>query len=575
MDSKKIFLNRIRIIAFFVCMVGVLSLYKLFTLQIVRSEDFKEEADNSYVKSSSAFNRGTIFFQKRDGARISAATINNGYMLAINPSILQAGDILKTYEALNAIIPIEKEDFVSKASKENDPYEEVAYKISREDIAKISDLKIKGIIPVKYNWRFYPGSTMAAQTIGFLGYGKGTELSGQYGLEKSYGDTLDKQEKDLYVNIFAEIFSGIKQVISSDDKKEGDIVTTIEPTVQNFLEDELSLIMEKYNPESASGIILNPQNGEIVAMGHLPSFDLNNFQKVSSASIYSNPLVESSFEFGSVVKPLVIAIGIDTGVLSADTPFNDKGSVVVGNRTIYNYDKKARGQIDLQQVLSQSLNTGMVFSEQKIGKENFKKYMLNFKLGEKSGIDLPNEATGLVSNLMSGRDVEYANISFGQGISFSPIVLVRALSALGNGGYLVQPHIVKEIDYAGGVKKQIVYPKEKQPQILKPSTSEAISKMLVYSVDHVYGSGKYKMPNYSIAAKTGTAQIPDPKNGGYYTDRNLHSFIGYFPAYNPQFLILLSITAPRGVQYAAETLSQPFFDLTKFLISYYEVPPDR
>jgi stage V sporulation protein D (sporulation-specific penicillin-binding protein) len=370
-------------------------------------------------------------------------------------------------------------------------------------------------------------------------------------------------------------FSGIKEVISSNDKKEGDIVTTIEPTVQNFLEDELMSITNKYSPQSANGIIINPQTGEIYAMAHLPTFDLNDFQNVSDSSIYSNSLVENSYEFGSVVKPLVMAIGIDTGVLNASTPFNDKGSVVVGDRTIYNFDKRARGQIDLQQVLSQSLNTGMVFTEQKIGKENFKKYMLNYGLGQKSGIDLPNEATGLVSNLMSGRDVENANISFGQGISFSPITLVKALSSLGNGGYLIQPHLVKEVDYTNGAKKEVTFPKENQPQILKPATSEAISKMLVYSVDHVYGSGKYKMANYSIAAKTGTAQIPDPKNGGYYKNRNLHSFVGYFPAYNPQFLVFLSITAPQGVQYAAETLSQPFFDITKFLISYYEVAPDR
>jgi cell division protein FtsI/penicillin-binding protein 2 len=173
------------------------------------------------------------------------------------------------------------------------------------------------------------------------------------------------------------------------------------------------------------------------------------------------------------------------------------------------------------------------------------------------------------------RDVENANISFGQGISFSPVVLVRAWSALGNGGYLVSPHIVKEIDYGSGDIKQIAFDKLKQPKVLKDETSKEISEMLVYSVDYVYGNGKYKMPNYSIAAKTGTAQIPDLKNGGYFSDRNLHSFVGYFPASNPEFLVFLSITAPRGVKYAAETLSEPFFDITKFLISYYEVTPDR
>jgi cell division protein FtsI/penicillin-binding protein 2 len=361
---------------------------------------------------------------------------------------------------------------------------------------------------------------------------------------------LVKHEESLYVNIFAEIFSDIKHAVSNDDtKKDGDIVTTIEPTVQNFLEGELAEVVEKYHPTSANGIVIDPQTGEMIAIAHIPTFNLNEFQNVDNASLYSNPVVENSYEFGSVVKPLVMAAGIDTGVISASTLFNDKGSVVVGDRTIYNFDKKARGQTDLQQVLSQSLNTGMVFVEQKIGKVNFKKYMLAYKLGDKTGIDLPNEAKGLIGNLLSGRDVENANISFGQGISFTPITLVRALSSLGNGGYLIQPHVVKEIDYRDGSKKTISYDKLQQPKVLKDETSTAISKMLVYSVDNVYGQGKYKMPNYSIAAKTGTAQIPDLKNGGYFEDRNLHSFVGYFPAFNPKFLVFLSITAPQGVRY--------------------------
>jgi cell division protein FtsI/penicillin-binding protein 2 len=562
------------LISFLTIIVGVFFAYRLFTLQIVRTQAYTDMADNSYKKSADAFDRGTIFFEKRDGVRISAATVDTGFMLAINPT--QIRDANKTYQTLAEIISFDKQDFMAKASKKDDPYEEITYKIDRETADKIIALRIPGVYLYKQKWRFYPGESMAAQTIGFLGFGSGTVLSGQYGLEKFYGNTLAKKEENLYVNIFAEIFSGIKHAVSSDDdNEEGDIVTSIEPTVQNFLEGELSTVTEKYHPTSANGIIMNPETGEIMAMAHVPNFNLNDFKNVDSSSVYSNPLVENSYEFGSVVKPLVMAIGIDTGVINAATPFNDKGSVVVGDRTIYNFDKKARGATDLQQVLSQSLNTGMVFVEQKIGKSNFKKYMLDYKLGEKTGIDLPNEAKGLVSNLMSGRDVENANISFGQGISFSPITLVRAWSALGNGGYLVQPHVVKEIEYSSGDTKEIKFDKLEQPKVLKDETSAAISKMLVYSVDHVYGEGKYKMENYSIAAKTGTAQIPDLRNGGYFEDRNLHSFIGYFPASNPQFLVFLSITAPQGVRYAAETLSLPFFDITKFLINYYEVAPDR
>ena len=573
MESKQTFLFRIRLIAFFTIIVGGAVLARLFSLQVVRGESYSDQADSSYVRSSDTFDRGAIYFSKKDGSHISAATVNTGYILAINTNTLENAE--NAFSQISTIIYIDKEEFLEKASKDNDPYEEIAKQISREDADAISALEITGVTMSKHKWRFYPGREMSAQTIGFMGYGADNTVSGQYGLEKYYNETLTKDEDNLYVNIFAEIFSGVKAVVFEGDERTGDIVTTIEPTVQNSLEKELVSITDKYHPESASGIIMSPQTGEIYAMASFPNFDLNDFGGVSNPSIYGNPLVENVYEFGSVVKPLVIASGIDLGVISASTPFYDKGSVRVEDKEIFNFDKLGRGQITMQDVLSESLNTGMVYSMQKIGRNKFKEYMEGFRLGEKTNIDLPNEAKGLTGNLDEPRELEYANISFGQGISFSPIVLIRAIASLGNGGYLVRPHVVKEIEYEEGGGKTFEYLKEDQPTIIKPETSRAISDMLVYSVDHVYGDGKYKMENYSIAAKTGTAQIPNPADGGYFTDRNLHSIVGYFPASDPQFVIFLSITAPKGVKYAAETLSAPFFDMTKFLINYYEVAPDR
>src|SRR5690606_35621005 len=141
-----------------------------------------------------------------------------------------------------------------------------------------------------------------------------------------------------------------------------------------------------------------------------------------------------------------------------------------------------------------------------------------------------NEARGLVSNLESPRELEYATASFGQGIYFSPVVLVRALSAMANGGYVIQPHVVKKFEYTDGKQKEVLYKKEDGVRILKEGTSEKISRILVSIVDDTYGGGKYKMPGHSIAAKTGTAQIPNPRGGGYIEGKNMHSFVGYFPA---------------------------------------------
>ena len=227
----------------------------------------------------------------------------------------------------------------------------------------------------------------------------------------------------------------------------------------------------------------------------------------------------------------------------------------------------------MQEVLNQSLNTGMVFVEQKLGKEKLKEYLLSYGIANKTGIDLPNETSGLVSNLNSPREIEYANAAFGQGIALTPIALIRALTSLSNGGNLVVPPIVKEIKYNNGTSKQMPYPTT--PTKITKETSEMITSMLVGVMDKAIKGGLGKLEHFSVAVKTGTAQVADNTTGGYYEDRHTHSFFGYFPAYDPKFIVFLYAINPKGVPYAATTWSDPFLDITKFLLNYYEVPPDR
>jgi cell division protein FtsI/penicillin-binding protein 2 len=227
-------------------------------------------------------------------------------------------------------------------------------------------------------------------------------------------------------------------------------------------------------------------------------------------------------------------------------------------------------------VLNQSLNTGVAFVVSKLGNQRFADYMLQkFHLGEETGIDLPGERQGLMSNLSSKRDIEYATASFGQGIAFTPINMVSALATLGNGGVVVTPHVVDEIRYTSGkVRKFTPNPPE---QVLKPETSEEITRMLVTVVDKALLGGTVKVPEYSIAAKTGTAQIARPREagGGYYEDRYMHTFFGYFPAYDPKFIVFLYTYNPKDATFASHTLTVPFMRTAKFLLHYYGVPPDR
>ncbi len=216
----------------------------------------------------------------------------------------------------------------------------------------------------------------------------------------------------------------------------------------------------------------------------------------------------------------------------------------------------------------------MVFAVQHMQKEDFKKYMESFELNQPTGIDLPNEEKGNLNNLNSKRDVEYATASFGQGISMTPIELVRAFSVFANDGKMVTPRVIKGIEYIDPLIKDIETEVSFSDQIIKPETAEKITKMLVGVVDDGINAGKHKKEHYRIAAKTGTAQIPDP-TGGYYEDRYLHSLIGYYPAYNPEFLVLMYNYYPKGATYASVSLADPFFELADFLFAYYNVAPDR
>lgn len=553
-------------------LIALFLIAKLFVVQVVHGEDYRLEAERQYVSpAAGVFNRGSIYFTEHDGLKVSAATIKTGVAIAINPSVLV--DPEDAYKKLSAIIDIDHDSFFAKASKKDDPYEIIATQQSTNIGDRIRDLKIDGVIVVKDKWRFYPAGSTGAQVIGFVGY-KGNELTGRYGLERYYNETLSRDDPSLYVNFFAEIFSNISStLLSESNEREGDIVTSIEPTVQSFLETELQKITDEWHADHVGGIIIDPKTGEIFAMGQAPTFDPNKFNEVNDQSVFANSLVENVYEMGSIIKALTMAAGLDAGAVKAATTYDDVGTRIIDGKRISNYDGRARGVVPMQQVLDQSLNMGAVFVMEQLGEDQFRKYMLNYGLGEETGVDLPGEVHGFVSNLNSNREVEYATASFGQGIALTPIATVRALSSLANGGFLISPHVTKEIDYTG-IGTHTVSPLPPK-RVLKSSTSEEITRMLIKVVDDALLGGTVALPHYSIAAKTGTAQIANPNGGGYYTDRYLHSFFGYFPAYNPRFLVFLFAVNPKGARYASHTLTMPFMDITKFLINYYDVPPDR
>ncbi len=563
--------NRIRFIFFCFLFFALVLCVRLYYVQIIHSQEYVDKADRQYVSPAhNIFNRGSIFMQNKDGTLLGAASLTTGYLITINPQkIINPED---AYNLLSTVLPIEIDIFYQKVSQKESVYQKIADQVPEEIMKKIEALNIAGVNIEKERWRYYPGDNTAANILGFVGY-DGDDLVGRYGLEKYYNDVLSRDGNKSYVNFFAEIFSNIKQTIADNSKREGDIVTSIEPATQGYLEKKLAEISTQYKSKLSGGIIIDPMTGEIYAMAVNPTYNLNKFGEEKDLSVFNDPLVEGLYEMGSIIKPLTMAAGIDSGAVTAETTYNDTGSLTLDTATIYNHDKKPHGVVNMQEVLNQSLNLGVSFVVRKMGKNNFADYMRNYGLAEETGIDLPGENHGRLENLNSPRDIEYATASFGQGISITPIETVRALSILANGGKLIIPHVVKKINYSTGLFNNISYINEAK-QVIKKETSEEISRMLTVVVDKALMNGKVKMENYSVAAKTGTAQIAKP-GGGYYDDRWLHSFFGYFPSYNPRFLVFLYTVEPQGVPFASQTLTMPFMDITKFLINYYNIAPDR
>lgn len=564
---------RIRIITGIVLALALLLVARLYQLQVLQHDAYLEKGEQQYVHTvQDLYTRGSIFLTTKDGERVSGATITSGFLLAIDPR--RISDAEWTYESLANVIELEREYFITQANNKQRKYIEIDDQVTPEVADAIDELDLPGVYLYKNQWRYYPGDSLGARALGFVGYSsQDDDLSGRYGLERYYEETLSYDNAQLSVNFFAEIFSNLGEIVfDTETSRTGNVITSLEPTVLRLLQQELLATNERWNSSMTGGVIINPQNGEIYAIDAVPTFDLNHRQGAEIDS-FRNPMVEDVYELGSIIKALTMAAGLDSGAVSAGTTYYDSGRLELDTFTIGNFDGRGRGTVNMQEVLNQSLNTGVAFVVDTMGKDRFREYFMNLKLGSETGIDLPNETYGLVDNLNSPRDIEYATASFGQGIALTPIAAVRALSALGNGGRLITPHIATSIEYQDGTVKEINYPEGQQ--VFAPETSEEISRMLTEVVDDALRGGTVALPNYSIAAKTGTAQIPDPENGGYYDDRYLHSFFGYFPAYDPQFLVFLYTVEPKEVRYASETLTDPFMNMAKFLINYYNLPPDR
>ena len=548
-------------IFFILVAIGIFTIFLLYNKQIQTLESDVGVLGALHTPQI----RGDIFFTDKDGKRHLVASTHTGYNLNISP--IELGDEEEIYEHLSELIDIDKETFFLLSKKTNDHYEtlekDLSSKKKKELEEKISNYRFEGVWLEEFKKRIYPFEDLGAHIIGFVSTDAEGNTKGQYGIERAFDDVLslktDNKQKALILS-------------------NGNILLTIDIDIQQALEKELKAVQEDSGAEQIGGVVLNPNTGAIYALGVYPSFNLNTFNEEEDYSIFNNPIVEDVYEMGSIFKPLTIAIGLDSERISKDFTYHDSGKIKVGIETISNHDKKGHGpDITLQTILSKSLNTGSVSILLETGIDTYKDYFDRFQFNGTTKIDLPKEIPGLTSNLEKEREIEFATASFGQGIAVTPIAAARALATLANGGVLVQPYVVQDIETIGlsDVMTDSAYTRERK-RIFKKETTEEITRLLTKAYDRSLAGGKYRSEHYTIAAKTGTAQIVNPENGTYEEGKFLHSFFGYFPAKRAEFFILLFAVNPDlELEYASDTLAEPFSNLSNTIISNYKLLPDR
>ncbi|MBU2575706.1 penicillin-binding protein 2 [Patescibacteria group bacterium] len=571
-SSRKTDLNiRAKFVISAVFIFAPILVYRLADLQLLSYSEIRAQAakQQSTVRILHA-ERGKIFYKEKTGDEEFPIATNRSF----SHVFVVPQDIQGIENAINKLLPLveeyglDEEILRFRLSKENDIYEPIAHKLTDEQLQPFIDLNLEGLEWEDEKARFYPDKDFLSHITGFVGI-SGEDRVGQYGLEGFFEEEL--KGKDGLLEGKTDILGRLIQTgpLKRNEPEPGtDFILTINRTLQAYVCNKLEEQIENVAAESGSVVIVNPDTGAILAMCSYPSFDPNKYNEVEDIKIYMNSVVASTYEPGSIFKPFTMAAAIDDEAVTAQTTYIDEGVEEIGKYKIRNSDGKAHGEVDMVFVLNESLNTGAIFVQRQIGNEKFKDYVEKFGFGRSTDIELGNELSGNISSLYKPGDIYAATGSFGQGITTTPIQIVMAYAALANGGKLMKPYIIQE-------KRQqdkIIYTEPSlvdEPISVQAST--IISGMLVsvVRVGHAKSAG---VEGYYIAGKTGTAQVAE---SGEYGNKTIHSFCGYGPVDNPIFAMLVKLDYPQYGIYAASTAAPLFGDIAKFILQYYEVPPDE
>ena len=443
-------------------------------------------------------------------------------------------------------------------------------RMSPELASKVRDLDLDGIGFVKESKRFYPNSEVAAHVVGFTG----TDPGGLEGIEKKYDSTILGNTGFLVTERDA-LGRDIDQKKGSEGKsgtKGNNVVLTLDKNVQYIAEKELALAVQKNGAKGGIAIVMEPDTGRVLAMANYPTFNPNSYFKYGPGAL-RNRAISDSFEPGSTFKILLVATALEDHVIRPGDSFNcENGSYSFSGRTIH--DTHHYGILTVPEILKFSSNIGAAKIGSRLGSERLFAGLAGFGIGEKSDIDLPGEAAGMLRQQAKWYGIDLATISFGQGVTATALQIASAVSAVANGGNLMKPYLVDRIaDDSGTVLKQ--FTPQVRRRVISAQTAKTVSGMLEGVVNEGGTGTSAAVDGYRVAGKTGTAQKVDPATHGYSAKKRTASFVGFVPLEKPRLTILVVVDEPTTSPYGGVVAAPAFSAIAQQTLCYLKVPADR
>jgi cell division protein FtsI/penicillin-binding protein 2 len=557
--------HRLNVLAFCLTFACAVLVGQLFRYQVIDHENLRQDAlDQRTWEKEVLTQRGYI-------------ADANGHILALDaiewkisaspPLVIHPDEVADRFAEL---LGLPRDEIYAKLTSE-EPWVQLAVGVDYEVGEEILGLGAAGITCQADHRRLYPEGELFAHVLGIVN----NTGDGFYGVEGYHNQMLRGGAGQRRVEqnpVGRELpFSPLEEVPPDPGTS---LILTIDRNIQYIAEQELLRALDEYGAESGTVLVMDPQTGSILALVSHPSYDPNNFAE-AELRLLPDPAVSKMWEPGSIFKIVTWAAGLDSGTISPGTTFYDNGALEVGGRVIRNWDRQSRGLVTMQDGLVQSLNTVAAFISTSTGKDQFYTYLRRFGFGTLTQIDLASEGPGMMklpgdSNWFPS---ELGTNSFGQGVAVTPMQMIVAAGAVANRGMLMKPHIVDEIiteDQDGTLRRIRVEPMMVRWAISQ-ETAQTLTQLLVRVVEQ--GATQAQIPGYRVAGKTGTAQIPTAY--GYHPSDTIGSFVGFAPADDPQFIVLVKLDKPRTSPWGSQTAAPTFRAIAERLFVYLQIPPDE